>query len=156
MNDYQLTNYNFDNVTFELKKELQNEPVLVLQVKSATVGKWTITRLWRSWMASTAEVMDGNGVTMPLMISSDGKHYGSRSFNSEDAHELFTNRWLGVDENGNRLSWSKSDNNGMRAATKGERLHAMRQHEEWATERGILLMQPSDSEYMRLKNEQDN
>lgn len=43
----------------------------------------------------------------------------------------------------------------MRVATKGERLHAMRLMEAWATERGIVLLNPRDSEYRQLIEQQD-
>ena len=99
--------------------------------------------------------MAANGATMPLCISANGQNYGSRPFNADDAHELFTARWLGVDADGNRLSWSKQGREGMRAATKGERFLAMQQHEDWATERGIILLNPRDSEYRQLEREQN-
>lgn len=45
--------------------------------------------------------------------------------------------------------------NGMRVATKGERLHAMRRMEAWATERVIVLLNPRGSEYRQLIEQQD-
>lgn len=90
---------------------------------------------------------------MPLFIKPNGEFVGSRSFDANDAHELFTMRWLGTDENGNRLSWSRTGREGMRAATKGERFGALRSHEEYANERGIILFKPRDSEYQILLND---
>lgn len=107
-------------------------------------GNWSMSKLWRSWMASTAEFMAANGVTMPLMINPKGEHYGKRPFNADDAHELFTAQWLGVDAQGNRLSWAKSGDN---IADKGQRFNAMLKHEQYMTERGIKHMIPRESEY---------
>ena len=36
-----------------------------------------------------------------------------------------------------------------------ERIHAMQQMEEWATKRGIQLMNPRDSEYRQLVDKMD-
>ena len=44
---------------------------------------------------------------------------------------------------------------GMRPATRGERFDALRRHEAWATERGIRLFNPRDSEYRELMKEQE-
>lgn len=150
MKDFQLTKQNLALFVSEIQKELEQDAIILVSSKSPSTGKWSMARLWRSWMSTTAEFMAQNGVTMPLMMDSGGKPYGFRKFSSEDAHELFTKSHLGVDENGNRLSWSKSGNENGRAATKGERLHALRKHEAWATERGIFLLNPRDSEYQNL------
>lgn len=123
--------------------------------KHESIGKWGMSRLWRKWMSQTADFMAKNGVTMPLMIDKSGRHYGSRPFNAEDAHELFTSQWLGVDKNGSRLSWAKSDHDGMKAATKGERFLAMQRHQSWCIEKGIDLFIPADSEFMELEKEQN-
>jgi hypothetical protein len=103
-------------------------------------------------MATTADFMAKNGVTMPLMVNSDGVTYSNRPFNADDAHELFTRQHLGVDDNGVRLSWAKSGE--QRKATKGERFDALRKHEAWASERGIILFKPRDSEYSKLTEQQ--
>ena len=106
-------------------------------------------------MSTTAKFMADKGATMPLMIKSNGDQYGSRRFSPEDAHELFTSQWLGLDEGGNRLSWSKSGSDKSRAATKGERFNALRKHESWCVEKGIKLFVPRDSEYNKLAEDQD-
>ena len=62
---------------------------------------------------------------------------------------------FGVDADGTRLSWSKKGRDGMRAATKGERFNALRQHEDWATEKGLQLFNPRGSEYDQLTKEQE-
>lgn len=153
MKDFQLSNHNLQLFFEEIQKELNEEKLLIVNSRAAGVGKWGMARLWRSWMDSTAKFMAGNGVKMPLMIKSDGSWYGSRPFDANDAHELFTRQWLGVDENGVRLSWAKSGN--QRKATKGERFNALRKHENWCVEKGIVLFKPRDSEYEKLEQEQN-
>lgn len=121
--------------------------------KIESTGKWGMTKLWRAWMGSTGKWMAGNGATMPLCLRKDGSHYGKREFTPDDAHELFTAQWLGMDADGNRLSWSRKGRDGMRAATKGERYIAMLKHQDWASERGIMLFKPRDSEFSELERE---
>ena len=152
--DYQLTVYNLDAFVGELQKHLGQVPVLNVNVNNPSVGKWGMARLWRKWMFTTAEFMAGNGCTMPLMINANGLHYGQRPFDTNDAHELFTRNWLGVDADGVRLSWAKQARDGMRPANKGERFHAMQKHEKWAIEKGIQLLKPRSSEYVELEQEQ--
>ena len=153
MKDFQVSTHNIDVYFEELLKELEEHKLIIANTQPAGTGKWGMARLWRGWMASTAEFMAKNGVTMPLMVNADGVTYSSRPFNSGDAHELFTRQHMGVDEGGVRLSWAKSGD--QRKATKGERFNALRRHEEWASERGIILFKPRDSEYDKLKQEQD-
>lgn len=154
MKDYQLTRGNLEAFVEALMYELEETPLLVANTNDPKIGKWGMARLWRSWMAKTAQFMAGNGSKMPLYIKSDGSHYGSRAFNNEDAHELFTAQWLGVDAEGNRLSWAKKSHDGKRAATKGERFNAMLKHEAFCVEKGIFLLTPKDSDFFKLKEEQ--
>jgi hypothetical protein len=155
MADYQCTKHNIHECFESVQIELETNPVLILTTQNGNTGKWGLARLWRAWMASTAKFMTTNGVTMPLMYDKDGRPYGKRAFNANDAHELFTHQYLGVDADGARLSWAKKDHEGMRVATKGERFNAMFKHEIWATERGIILFKPRDSEYSKLEQEQN-
>jgi len=155
MNGYQLTKYCREDFHNQIEAELEKNPVLIVTTQTAGTGKWGMARLWRSWMTATAKYMAGNGVTMPLMIGAKGEFYGKRKFNGNDAHDLFTSQHLGVDAAGVRLSWAKKDHDGMRAATKGERFNAMFKHEIWATERGIILFKPRESEYNKLEKEQN-
>ena len=130
---------------------------LRIEVISEKTGKWGMARIWRKWMSETAEWMAANGATMPLCFDKDGKPYGSRAFNESDAHELFTARWLGVDSDGNRLSWSRKGRDGMRPATNAERFHAMQRHENWCVERAIKLFNPRhENEYRDLEREQES
>jgi len=156
MKDFQLSKHNLDSLFEELIKELETTPLLVVSAQNAKIGKWGMARLWRAWMTSTALWMYENGATMPLCLNKAGVNYGSRAFNANDAHELFTTKWLLVDSDGIRLSWAKDPHDGMRTANKGERFICMVKHEQWATERGIILSKPRDSEYSQLENEQNS
>lgn len=129
------------------------EDVLLTLSSVPQSGKWSMSRLWRSWMGSTAEFMASNGVTMPLMIKPDGSQYGKRPFNADDAHELFTAQWLGVDAKGERLSWAKSGEN---IADKGQRFNAMLKHEQFMIERGIKHMIPRESEFFKEKEKSND
>lgn len=155
MKDYQLTKHNLEKFFKDMQDELEETSVLVVTTQNPSTGKWSLARLWRSWMAPTAEWMHNRGAFMPRWFDAEGKPHGRRQFNANDAHELYTHLWLGSDENGNRLSWAKKDHDGMRAATKGERFGALRSHEEYAVDRGILLFKPRDSDYLKLLNEQN-
>tara|TARA_R110002073_G_scaffold614_4_gene4913 strand:+ start:5009 stop:5473 length:465 start_codon:yes stop_codon:yes gene_type:complete len=153
MKDFQVSNHNLELFIEEIQKELSEEKLLIINSQPAGTGKWGMARLWRAWMATTAKFMAGNGAKMPLMIKQDGSWYGSRPFDANDAHELFTRQWLGVDQDGARLSWAKSGD--QRKATKGERFNALRKHEHWCIEKGITLFKPRDSEYEKLEQEQN-
>lgn len=153
MKDFQVRNHNLELFIEEIQKELSEEKLLIINTQPAGTGKWGMARLWRSWMAVTAKFMAGNGVKMPLMLKKDGSWYGSRPFDANDAHELFTRQWLGVDQEGTRLSWAKSGD--QRKATKGERFNALRKHEEWSINKGIILFKPRGSEYEKLEQEQN-
>jgi len=138
----------------DLVKEIDEHGTVICSSQPASTGKWGMARLWRAWMSTTAKFMAQNGVTMPLMINSEGVSYSNRPFNADDAHELFTRQHLGVDESGIRLSWAKTGN--QRKATKGERFHALRNHEIWASDRGIILFKPRAGEYQELTDKENN
>ena len=153
MKDFQVSEYNIDVFFEELLLELKENKLLICNSQPANTGKWGLARLWRAWMATTAKFMAGNGAKMPLMTKDDGTWYGSRPFDSNDAHELFTRQWLGVDKDGERLSWAKSGK--QRKATKGERFDALRKHENWCIEKGITLFKPRESEYDKLQSREN-
>ncbi len=146
MKEHVLTAANLQQIMGELQEELGEEPVLLLTTRSPSTGKWGLARLWRTWMATTAEFMAARGVTLDI-TNSAGTVILRAPFGPEAAHELFTKKWLGVDENGQRLSWARRSHDGLRAATRGERVHALRLHEAWAIDKGIDLFHPRDSEY---------
>lgn len=154
MKDYQLSKSNLESFFNEIQTELEANPSLVVSTQSRDAGKWGMARLWRSWMEKTGTFMASSGVTMPMMIDKQGVIFRTRPFNGNDAHELFTEQWLGVDDKGVRLSWSKRGRDGMRPATKGERYFALNRHEIWALDKGLTLFKPRDSEYDQLKREQ--
>lgn len=151
MNDFVLTKQNLEELFTQLQEELSNNHSLVVSVKSGSTGNWSMQRLWRVWIKTVSDWMAQNGATMPLVVK-DGQAKGVRPFNADDGHELFSSHFL-PNENGQRISWSKKGREGQRAATKGERYHALRQLEQFALERGIQLLKPKDSEYEGLKNE---
>lgn len=153
MKDFQVSHHNLELFIEGIQKELSEDKLLIVNSQPAGTGKWGMARLWRAWMATTAKFMSGNGAKMPLMIKQDGSWYGSRPFDANDAHELFTRQWLGVDQEGVRLSWAKSGD--QRKATKGERFNALRKHEHWCIEKGIILFKPRGSEYEKLEQEQN-
>lgn len=155
MEDFRLSAHSMTQLISQLQDELETSPILVISIQPENTGKWGMAKLWRMWMKPTAEFMHRGGCTMPLMIKPDGSTWGTRKFEKQDAHELFTSRWLGVDADGTRLSWARKGHDGMRAATKGERFNALRQHEDWATEKGLQLFNPRGSEYEQLTKEQD-
>jgi len=138
----------------ELQVEIDEHKLIIITSQAAGTGKWGMARLWRAWMATTAKFMAGRGSKMPLMIKPDGEWYGARPFDANDAHELFTRQWLGVDADGYRLSWAKSGK--QRKATKGERFNALRKHEDWCIEKGITLFKPKGSEYQELIDKQND
>jgi hypothetical protein len=147
--DYQVTGVNLQRFMQELQEELAETPVLLVTTQDPRTGRWSMARLWRAWMSTTADFMASRGVTIDVK-NAEGKVLHSRPFDAEDAHELFTAHWMGTDEDGTRLSWSRSGRDGMRAATKGERMDALRQHEAWCIEKGISLLNPRESEYREL------
>jgi len=154
--DYQLTKHNLKDLFDLLQDELEKNPVLVVSSQSGSTGPWGMARLWRGWMSKIGSWMADQGAVMPTVLAKDGTYQNTRPFNQNDAHELFTSKFLYLDSNGERLSWSKKGRDGMRAATVGERYNALRMCEDWATMRGIILFTPRDSEYNQLKQQQDN
>ena len=153
MPDYQITKETATKTLQEAISGLESGKLYDVSINERNIGKWTLTRLWRAWMSDIAKWMSANGATMPLVIGANGEFSGQRAFNADDAHELFSVMTLGTDKDGNRLSWSKSGRDGCRPASKGERVLAMQRVEAWASERGIKLMNPADSELRRIESE---
>ena len=115
-------------------------------------GTQSMLNTWMMWMGETAEFMRWQGVTMPLYIRKNGEMVGKREFRKDDAHDLFTSQYLGVDENGKRKTWSRTKNKDEFQASIGDRLFALDTHMAWSIEKGIKLTVKKDSEYMKLKN----
>ena len=155
MPDLMVTSGNLDETMAIIQDEIERSHVAMVSVSSGATGKWSMARLWRAWMETTAQWMAANGATMPLGPLESKRQYGSRPFNQDDAHELFTALHGYTDKDGERLSWSRAGRDGMRPATKGERVAMLMRHEAWCSERGIMLINPRDSEYKKLLNEQE-
>lgn len=153
MPDYQITKETAAKTLQEAISGLESGKLYDVSINERSIGKWTLTRLWRAWMSDIAKWMSANGATMPLVIGANGEFSGQRAFNADDAHELFSVMTLGTDKDGNRLSWSKSGRDGCRPASKGERVLAMQRVEAWSSERGIKLLNPADSELRRIESE---
>lgn len=153
MPEFQLNPNNIDKANDWLIELINDGPYWVLEAKNPVIGKWTMTRLWRSWMNSTAIFMADAGVFVDVKNKS-GQVIFRRKFNKDDAYELFCSK-LCCDENGNRLSWGKKGRDGMRTANRGERCFAMQQHQQWMVERGIKHLNPNDSDYIRAMQEQN-
>jgi len=151
--NYQLTKHNIDHFLDAIDSELEKEPILMVTVKKAGTGKWTLARLWRAWMATTTEWFNEQGFQVVLKGPS-GKLGEPLAVNAEDIHELFTKKWLSTDKDGVRLSWAKKPHGGMTPADEGQRLHALRCHEEWCLGKGIDISNPRDSDYRKLQDEE--
>ena len=135
------------------KAEMAKVPdaqVIHVEYKKESKGSQSMLSTWWWWMTQTAEFMAAHGVTMPLMIDKDGKFIGSRPFEKEDAHALFTEKWMGSIE-GKRLSWSRDKKRPeLTIADTGQRHHALSQHDAYCTDRGIPITIPIKSEYREL------
>lgn len=137
------------------KEAIKSIPIgteLEVDIPSTSTGTVSMLRTWRMWMAQMAEHMAANGAVMPLWPAHPDK--GTRPFNADDAHESFTHLLLGCDENGERYSWSMGV--GKNTATKSKRLYAMDKLVAMAAERGVPLKIPRNSEYQKLKDEQES
>lgn len=135
--------------------EVRKGHQLVVTVQQEGSGHWGMSRLWRKWMTVTHAYLTGKKVRVPVSVGNCGTvSEETRPINKQDVHEMFTNRWLGTDGSGTRLTWSLEDQDGMRSATAGERYHALRMHEEWACSEGISLFKPRGCEYSRLEAKQ--
>ena len=155
MKDYQLTRHTLPQFFEDIQTELEKAPLIIVSTQDSGTGKWGMARLWRDWMTTTTKRMVAAGVTMPLCVGPTGESFGSRTFTSEDAHELYTYKWLGVDADGKRLRGGRQARDGMRPATKGERYIALLRHENYCTDKGILLLKPRGSEYEQLADQQE-
>ena len=129
--------------------------VMRCEVKSESTGTIPMIRTWYGWMRETALHMAHMGCTMPLCIDVHGNPHGSRPFNEKDAHELFTIKWLGCDEQSRRYSWSMSKDADLTQAPFSKRLYAMDRHCQYCSERGIKITIPRTGEYADGMKEQE-
>ena len=128
--------------------------VFSVAISEKDPGSIAMLRTWHGWMGETAVFMQLHGCRMPHYVDSKGVPHGTRPFNADDSHELFTHQYLGSDENGIRKSWVMSKSGDTIQASIGDRLWAMDQHMAYCAERGIKLTIPRKSEYWKLKQEQ--
>lgn len=132
-----------------------NYDVVDLKESAQESGSLSMLATWRMWMGEAAKHMSHMGCTMPLYFDSKGQPHGTRPFNADDAHALFTMNMLGADKDGNRLSWKMSKADGEKIATKEQRLFAMDKFVVWATERGVLITIPRLGEYADYREAQE-
>lgn len=137
----------------EFRKHLPGQLVHV-ELADKDPGSINMLRTWRGWMGETAAYMAALGAKINY-TNDAGVVYFTREFNGDDAHDLFTSKYLGTDEEGRRKTWSMSrKDDGAIQASIGDRLWAMDRHLEWCTEKGWKLTIPRNSEYTKLKAEQ--
>lgn len=115
-------------------------------------GTQSMLNTWMMWMETMAEYMGRQGVRVE-MTGKGGKVISSRPPTKEEAHAYFTEQYLGVDDKGQRKSWSNKPPKGQVKADMGDKLWCMDRLVDFATERGVKLKIPSDCEYMTLKKE---
>jgi hypothetical protein len=133
----------------EMLQDCQCLLVTIEDPKAKDSGKWTMSRLWRSWMGSTSEFLHKQGMTMNVM-SAKGTIASTRPITGDDCHDIFCLKYLGTDNQGSRYSWTKHQKPGVPWADKGMRLDAMQKHQVWMLENGIKFLDPADSEFRQL------
>ena len=132
---------------------LKSGDMVELDWKGGNPGSQSILNTWLQWMGETAAFMSARGVKMDV-INVDGTVMGTRAFNKDDAHDLFSGKYLGKDEKGRRKTWKRcSPDSDEVQASKGDRVWCMNSHLVWATERGVKLTIPTNSEFNKLQRE---
>lgn len=126
---------------------IREKQIVEMKVVETNVGSFAMVKTWRMWMKEIALHMSHKGCTMPLYIDPDGIPRGSQPFDGDDAHELFTKKWLGTDKNGIRYSWGMTSDGDHSVAPKSLRLHAMDHCVQWSAEQGIAITIPREGEY---------
>ncbi|MEQ4652318.1 hypothetical protein AB7092_05830 [Providencia rettgeri] len=105
-----------------------------------------MNKTWRMWIETTGDWLRARGVVIDIKNGA-GEVVLSKPITNEETHEYFVGHWLGRDENGEREKTRKMD--------KARMLYMMEKHEEWCIEKGIPIIIPNDSEYMKLKEQQE-
>jgi len=147
---FEVTNSGFrpaDADGLKIHRKLECGTFVELDYKDPNRGSQSMLNTWMMWMGQTAAFMAAKGCTMPLYIDSKGNHHGSRPFDKNDCHALFTMTYLGSDEHDRRKSWSRTKNASEVQASMEDRLWAMEQHIVFCAERGIQITIPRDSEF---------
>lgn len=105
-----------------------------------------MNKTWRMWMETTGDWLRARGVVIDIRNGA-GEVVISKPITNEETHEYFVGYWLGRNENGEREKTSRMD--------KVRMLYMMEKHEQWCIEKGIPIIIPRESEYMKLKNKQE-
>ena len=145
---------NRDYLIEQLDKALESTPVVEVTISDPAPEKMPMLALWRSWMDSTSKWINQTKSARKI-IEAGGRVY-EYDFNPEDAHVFFTNARIPNGVNGRRKSWAlRASKNGVEIATRGERYHALEQHQAWMIDRGIPHINPASSEYRDAYMEQN-
>lgn len=133
---------------------------LKVVISQTNNGTLSMLKLWRMWVSQVCDFMNARGDYMPLYFKADGTPVGKRELTPDDVHHAMSTLCLGTyDDNGSqkRFSWALSDKgaSGHRVADIGLRLRAMDKLWHLGLEHNIPLVNPEDSEYRKLKDEQD-
>lgn len=129
--------------------------ILKLKVADTDVGTWSMSKTWRKWMDEISTHMRHKGCTMPLYYDGEGVPHGTRPFNKQDAHELFTIKFMGADPEGNRYSWAMDSDGGVTVAPKEIRLHAMDRVVQWTAENMVPITIPRNGDYSDYREAQE-
>lgn len=162
MTQYTVSNSNAEQMGAAIIDEIQaiidNDREANVTITTKNNGTLPMLKLWRAWMGQIADFMNKRGRRMPLYMDEEGNPKGERLMTGDDCHHAYTHLAMGCDENGVRLSWAMSDggSSGGRLATTGERLRAMDVIWQWAMGEGIPLVNPENSEYRKLQEEQNS
>ena len=162
MTQYTVSNSNAEQMGAAIIDEIQaiidNDREANVTITTKNNGTLPMLKLWRAWMGQIADFMNKRGRRMPLYMDENGNPKGERLMTGDDCHHAYTHLAMGCDENGVRLSWAMSDggSSGGRLATTGERLRAMDVIWQWAMGEGIPLVNPENSEYRKLQEEQNS
>jgi len=138
-----------DRLLEHVDEMLKTMPVIRVTLEDAAdkpIGNWTMSRLWRSWMKSTADFAAAKG-TKIVRRTADGREGRPRPYDENDAHYDFTVAYIGTNDDGEPLSWARSGKN---IASKDQRIIAMTKHKVFMMEQGIKHIDPADSEFRSL------
>lgn len=147
-----------DDETWTYIDKLAPGELIMAKVRVLNVGTSSMLRTWMMWMRTTARAMAGRGARMPLSFDREGNWIGLRRFNQHDAHELFTHKYMGADDAGNRYSWKTSGelDPDETPASHELRLYAMDRHVEYCADRAIKIVIPRKSEYRQSTEAQND
>jgi len=144
-----------DEATHQWMQKQKDGESVNFELTDVDPGSKLMLNTWMKWMTEVAAHMTSKGITVGDYITPEGKIVGSNPFEQKHAHDFYTKKFLGKDKKGNRKSWKlRGHTEEERQANKGERLYAMNQLVQLATEHGIFITIPVDGEYRDLMREQ--